>query len=32
MTTHHDRDELVELMSDCADVPDTKSWPARFHR
>ena len=26
MTDHHDRDELVELMSRYANVPDTQNW------
>ena len=26
MTEHHDRDELVELMSRYANMPDTKNW------
>ena len=26
MTEHHDRDELVELMSRYANVPDTQNW------
>lgn len=26
MTEHHDRDELVELMSRYADVPDSMDW------
>jgi len=26
MTAHHDRDELIELMSRYANIPDTKNW------